>query len=99
MLAEHGVLGDVTTAEYHMDLIAVDDNLMTLACDNVFESVFLNGEITPLYYVARSIMKLQSVFGIIPNIKAKGTRAASVLKLIKRMRKVCLRVFFEVDAI
>jgi len=32
----------------------------------------LEGESSSLFYVARSLLKLQSLFGTIPNIKAKG---------------------------
>jgi hypothetical protein len=34
-----------------------------------------DGDRTSLFYVARSIMKLQSIFGIIPHIKGKGSCA------------------------
>lgn len=52
-----------------------------------FKECHLDGDFSSLYYVARSVMKLQSFFGLIPNVKAKGKLAKNVLEMIIRMRR------------
>jgi hypothetical protein len=42
--------------------------------------VLKEGDRTCLFYVARSLMKLQTHIGIIPTIKAKGTSAKVITK-------------------
>eukprot|EP00455_Lapot_gusevi_P054621 TRINITY_DN8788_c0_g2_i3.p1 TRINITY_DN8788_c0_g2~~TRINITY_DN8788_c0_g2_i3.p1 ORF type:complete len:576 (+),score=176.77 TRINITY_DN8788_c0_g2_i3:83-1729(+) len=86
-LAEHGVYGDVTTGEYHLDLIPFDEDILSMELDSSFQECFVDGDPTSLFYVAKSIMKLQSLFGIIPNIKGKGEHAHHVVKLMMRMRR------------
>lgn len=86
VLADRGVFGDVKTLEYSLDLIPLDEDLLTLDIHNSFRNCFLDGDPTPLYYIASSIMKLQTMFGIIPRIHGKGHNASMVLKLLQRMR-------------
>eukprot|EP00299_Pterocystis_sp_00344_P011353 c5279_g1_i1.p1 GENE.c5279_g1_i1~~c5279_g1_i1.p1 ORF type:complete len:451 (+),score=116.67 c5279_g1_i1:619-1971(+) len=54
---------------------------------DVFRELFLDGDESSLFYVARAIMKMQTMFGYIPNVKAKGSKAATVVEMIKRMRE------------
>jgi vacuolar protein sorting-associated protein 33A len=42
---------------------------------------------TSLFYVARSLMKLQCMFGLIPNVKGKGECAQQVKDMMLRMRR------------
>ncbi|CAN0372155.1 unnamed protein product, partial [Ascophyllum nodosum] len=49
--------------------------------------VHLDGDTSGLSVVARSIQKLQAVFGTIPNIKAKGSAAVACLHRAMRMRR------------
>lgn len=37
-----------------------------------FRDNTIEGDKTSLFYVAKALMKLQSLFGIIPNIQGKG---------------------------
>ena len=48
---------------------------------------FQDGDMSSLYYVARSIMKIQSFYGLISNVKVKGDNAKSVFDMMLRMRK------------
>ena len=44
-----------------------------LQLDYSFRDCYVNGDHTTLYFIARSIMKLQSLYGLIPSIKAERT--------------------------
>jgi hypothetical protein len=45
------------------------------------------GERGSLFYTARALMRLQSLFGAIPIIKGRGVGAAAVKDMLTRMRK------------
>ncbi|KAJ1561754.1 hypothetical protein HK096_003449 [Nowakowskiella sp. JEL0078] len=72
VLEEEGVYGDISIGEYHLDIIPLDDD---------------DGDTSAVYYVAKSIMKLQTIFGIIPRIVGKGHCAKLLVDLILRMRR------------
>jgi len=87
VLEELGVYADVQIREYHLELIPFDDDLLSLELDTSYKECFLELDRTSLYYVAKSIMKLQSMFGIIPTIRGIGTNAKLIKDMILRMRK------------
>lgn len=86
-LEEEGVYGDVTLGEFQLDLIPFEKDVLSLEMEDSFRECFLDGDRTSLFYVARSIMKLQSTFGIIPHIKGKGSCAKGVAEMLLRMRR------------
>lgn len=87
VLEEVGIYGDVKIAEYPLDLIPFDDDVMSMELPSAFRECQLDGDMSSLYYVARSIMKIQSFYGLIPNVKFKGDNAKSVFDMMLRMRK------------
>eukprot|EP00163_Fabomonas_tropica_P032762 TRINITY_DN8359_c0_g1_i1.p1 TRINITY_DN8359_c0_g1~~TRINITY_DN8359_c0_g1_i1.p1 ORF type:complete len:600 (+),score=140.03 TRINITY_DN8359_c0_g1_i1:778-2577(+) len=86
VLEEKGVYGDVTLGEFDLDLIPFDEDVLSLELDTSFRECFLDGDRTALYYVARSIIKLQALYGEIPNIKGKGSCSKAVRDMILRMQ-------------
>jgi vacuolar protein sorting-associated protein 33A len=46
---------------------------------------------TVLFYLARSLIKMQALFGIIPKILGKGFAARAVADMMIRMRKEQVR--------
>jgi hypothetical protein len=79
VLEDEGVYGDVTIGEYHLDIVPLDDDLLSMELDNSFKDLFLDGDMTSLYYVAKALLKLQTIVGIIPKIIGKG-KCANYLK-------------------
>ena len=73
------------TGEYELDLIPVDDDVLSMEMDSCFKELYLDGDMTILHMIAKSIMKLQTVFGTIPTIRAKGRLANKVLQIVKRI--------------
>mmetsp|Transcript_353 Transcript_353/g.424 ORF Transcript_353/g.424 Transcript_353/m.424 type:complete len:497 (-) Transcript_353:429-1919(-) len=86
-LEEEGVYGDVTVGQYNLDLIPFEDDVLSLELDNGYRECFLEGNRTCLFYVARALMKMQAIFGIIPEIKGVGEAAKLVKDMLLRMRK------------
>jgi vacuolar protein sorting-associated protein 33A len=80
LLKELGISKDVTVDEYPLDLIPFDCDVLSMELNSSYKDCYLDGDMSSLSDVARSIMTLQAFFGVIPHIKAKGT-AASVSKI------------------
>jgi hypothetical protein len=82
-----GVLGDVTLADFHLELIPFDEDVLSLELAPAFKDCFLEGDPTALLYIARSLIKLQSIFGLVPTVKGKGGNALKVFQLMQRLRR------------
>jgi len=87
ILEEEGVYGEIQLGEYNLDLIPFDDDLLSLELEYSFRELYLEGDRTSLFYVARSLMKLQTIFGVIPRIQGKGQCARLVTDMMLRMRR------------
>lgn len=77
----------MTIGEYHVDLIPIEEDILSMEADNYFREIYLEGDISCLNPIARSILKLQSLYGTIPHIKAKGNYASIVSDMIQRIKK------------
>lgn len=54
---------------------------------DVYKDCFLYNDSTHLFQIAKSIMTLQILYGIIPNIYGKGKHAKAVANLLMQMRR------------
>eukprot|EP00762_Andalucia_godoyi_P000574 ANDGO_05304.mRNA.1 Vacuolar protein-sorting-associated protein 33 homolog len=104
VLEDLGVLDSIQQiGEMQLDLIAFDDDVLSMEMESGFRDMALDGDKTTLYYVTRSIMKLQAVFGVIPTVMGKGSQAKFVSEMMKRMHKELeidsLNVNPEIDGI
>lgn len=104
VLEDMGVLESLyQLGEFPLDLIPFDDDLLTLEMDSVFRDITLDGDRTALYYVARSLFKLQTLFGVIPAVYGKGVGSRFVYDMMKRMHRQfdldTLNVSPEIDAL
>ncbi|RKO88216.1 Sec1-like protein, partial [Blyttiomyces helicus] len=86
-LEDAGVIGEITLKEYHLDIVPLEDDLLSLELDNSFRELFLEGDTSSMYSIAKSVMKLQTIFGIIPRIVGKGHCARALADLLLRMRR------------
>eukprot|EP00941_MAST-03F_sp_MAST-3F-sp1_P001867 g1867.t1 len=87
ILKEEGVFHDVQLGEFHVDLIPFENDVLSMELHTAFKECFLLNDTTSLFYVARSLMKLQSLFGVIPHLKAKGAYASRVVEMMLRFRQ------------
>jgi len=100
ILKDLGVFADVKIGEYPLDLIVFDPHIMSMEISSSFKECEIDGDFSSLYYVARSIMKLQSFYGLIPNVKYIGGSAKHVFDMMMRMKKqVGSQVFTAVPEI
>lgn len=83
---EEGVLGDLELAEFQLDLVPFDSDVMSLELPLAFRECYLEGDRTALFNVAMSLMKLQATYGVIPEVLVAGHAAALVADMIFRLR-------------
>jgi len=89
-----GVRGDIQSiAHFAYDLIPLEWDVLSLENPATFHDVTLDGDPTSLYCVARSVMRLQAMFGLIPVVRGKGSQAMKVCNLMQRMRREMDTVF------
>lgn len=86
-LEEEGVHEFVAVGSFDVDLIALDKDVLSMEDLALFREVFVQGDRSGLHQIALSVMRLQSIFGIIPNIKAVGGAAKGVLETVLRQSK------------
>lgn len=87
-LTELGVYGTFTTVgEYGLDLLPFDSDVLSMETDSAFKECYLQGDQTSMFHVARSLMKLQALYGVIPHVYGKGDCSRQVTDMILRMRR------------
>ncbi|GMK53666.1 hypothetical protein CspeluHIS016_0102520 [Cutaneotrichosporon spelunceum] len=84
VLEDEGVIGDVTLAEFKLELIPIENDVLSLELDDVARDIFLRGDDTPIYYSALALGTLQRALGSIPRVVAKGDAAQKLAALLKR---------------
>lgn len=87
LLEDEGIAGELAQGELPMDLIPLDDDILSLELERPFAECILEGDAGSLYYAAAAIMRLQHEFGLIPRMQGKGPAAAAVKDICIKMRK------------
>ncbi|XP_078360973.1 vacuolar protein sorting-associated protein 33A-like isoform X2 [Oculina patagonica] len=85
-LAERNV-SFVNIDEYPLELIPLDSDVLSLEMDSSFKECYLENDYTSLFYVANSLMTLQTLYGTIPKIYTKGTMSKRVLDMMMRKKR------------
>ncbi len=87
VLEDKGVYADVTIRELHMDLVALDTDVLTLELGSCYFDAWHDEDSTSLFYTARALMKLQVMYGFFPHVRAFGAKAKAVGEMVLRMRR------------
>ncbi|KAG6964941.1 hypothetical protein JG688_00007464 [Phytophthora aleatoria] len=87
VLKKEGVFGSLSVGEYKLDLIPFDDDVLTLELDACFKEFYVDGDKTNLHTIAASLIKLQTVFGMIPHVKYKGAMAKVIYQMMAHFRR------------
>lgn len=85
ILEQEGVIGSLSIEDLPIDLIPVDEDLLSLEQPQLLNSLFMEGDVTWLHTVAKSIVNLQCLFGSIPNIYGQGDSASKVDNLVRTL--------------
>lgn len=86
-LEKMGVLGDIRLSSYTPDFYIFDSDVMSIEWPLSYKECYLESDYSSLYQAARSLMSLQSIFGIIPTVSGIGRSAKIVYDIMLRMRR------------
>ncbi|KAF9403342.1 hypothetical protein BGZ94_004644, partial [Podila epigama] len=87
VLEDEGVFGEITKGEYHLDLIPMEDDVLSLEWDSTFKELYLEQDTTSIYYAAKALMRLQGIYGLFPRILGKGDYSKALCDMMLRMRR------------
>jgi hypothetical protein len=59
MLKDEGVFADLTISEFGLEMVALDDDVLSLCMDSAFADVEVQGDTTALFLLAQALIKLQ----------------------------------------
>ncbi|MBW0497782.1 hypothetical protein O181_037497 [Austropuccinia psidii MF-1] len=86
-LSEAGVLGSVDVKEFDMAFVPLEKDVFSLEAEfGGYSQIFADGDLTPIYNMAKAIMTIQRAFGLIPRIIGKGVAARKLANLLHRQR-------------
>ncbi|KAL5004270.1 hypothetical protein ScPMuIL_017726 [Solemya velum] len=85
ILEQEGVYGDVALAEYHLDLIPIDRDILSLELPEFFRSFYLDYDQTWLHTVATSLVRIQKMMGDFPNVYIVGRGAKMIFDLMNTL--------------
>jgi hypothetical protein len=74
-LEQEGILGQVDIGEFHLDLIAFDEVLLSLEMPNTLRSLFVDGDISIISLLSNALIKFQILYGFFPRVLGKGDYA------------------------
>ncbi|KAL9584068.1 MAG: hypothetical protein Q9212_002346, partial [Teloschistes hypoglaucus] len=86
ILEEAGVLGDISVEELPMHFVPLDQDVLSLACDDAFGDLYLRKDPTSIFLAAKALMPIQKKYGLFPRIIGKGDNACRLMELLLRMR-------------
>ncbi|KAJ3390103.1 hypothetical protein HDU84_007928 [Entophlyctis sp. JEL0112] len=85
---DSGVAARASFSELHVDLIPLDDDVLSMDFEETcFKDLFLHKDPSCLHTIAKAIMKVQALHGIIPKIIGKGNHAYALAELLLRLRR------------
>jgi len=87
LLKTEGVFGECTIKELPLQIIPLDKDVITHCHQDSFRELYLEGDTTVLFDVATSLLRLQHLFGLTPEVHVKGDMAWRVVSIMERMRR------------
>ena len=69
--------------ELQIDLIAIDNDILSMECPSTFISTYLNNSQEEMKNMARVLLKLQVLYGVFPMIDLIGSRAKHIHTLMQ----------------
>lgn len=85
-LADLGILGDISSVIELPVLYPLDNDLVSLELPSSFYECYVEQDFSSLFNVSAAIMKMQVLYGFVPNVCGLGKSARQVADLIHRMR-------------
>ena len=88
LLSDSGVLQHCDVNELHLDLVPFDDDLVSCELPSALRHATLESVPAPSNYtVARSILRVQKIYGVVPNVIGVGVAAEGVIEKMVELRR------------
>lgn len=87
VLEEEGVYGSVLMNELELEFLLPQSDVFSLELQKAGKEIFVDGNLTSSFYLARALMNFQVQFGLIPYVLGKGKEASEVARIMSHMRK------------
>jgi hypothetical protein len=76
----------LTIGEYPLYVVPLDEDELSFERDPALKEYLADGDTTSIWHIAKAIHKLESSFGVIPNVRAKGNASVRVADILNRMQ-------------
>ncbi|GMN51007.1 hypothetical protein TIFTF001_020155 [Ficus carica] len=86
ILEEEKVHHLLTVGEYPLYILPLDEDVLSFELDLAYKECQVDGDTSSLWHIAKAIHKLESSFGVIPNVRAKGKASVRVADILNRMQ-------------
>ena len=86
ILEDEGVLDMCEIGEFNLGFVPLESDVLSLELEEVFRQCYVDGDTSSLSVVAQALYGLQELYGLIPNIKAKGAASRKILQTLMHLR-------------
>ncbi|XVF83091.1 hypothetical protein PTKIN_Ptkin16aG0104800 [Pterospermum kingtungense] len=86
ILEEEKVHHLMTIGEYPLYVVPLDEDILSFELNHAYKECQVDGDTSSLWHIAKAIHKLESSFGVIPNVRAKGKSSVLVADILNRMQ-------------
>ena len=87
LMEQNGIHGLVKVHEWHLDLLPLDTDFLSLEITSAFRSLYVDQDLSCLHTVATSILNFQRSFGAIRSVHAIGELSRSVYRLMNNLKE------------
>ncbi|GAB2223491.1 hypothetical protein Droror1_Dr00017632 [Drosera rotundifolia] len=86
ILDEEKVHHLLTIGEFPLYMVPLDEDILSFELDDAYKEYLVEGDSSLLWHIAKAIHKLESLFGVIPNVRAKGKGSLHVADILNCMQ-------------
>ncbi|XP_057979188.1 vacuolar protein-sorting-associated protein 33 homolog isoform X1 [Malania oleifera] len=86
VLEDENVHHLMTIGEYPLYVVPLDEDVLSFEIDLAYKECQVDGDMSSLWHIAKAIHKLESSFGVIPNVRAKGKASVRIADILNRMQ-------------
>nr|XP_043614949.1 vacuolar protein-sorting-associated protein 33 homolog isoform X2 [Erigeron canadensis] len=86
LLEEEKVHNLLTIGEFPLYALPLDEDILSFELDLSYKECLTDGDTTSLWHIAKAIHKLEFLYGLIPNVRAKGKASVRVANMLNRMQ-------------
>lgn len=87
LMEQNGIHGLVKIHEWHLNLIPLDTDFLSLEITSAFYSLYVDQDLSCLHTVATSILNFQRSYGSIPSVHAIGELSHNVYRLMNNLKE------------